>query len=343
VIGLLGAVIGVEAIYYMREVGLSGDDYTGLLTIPAGIGLMVLGAVTLWRTRRVTGARPWRYGRRLLLLAGAAIGLQLFVMPIGYSYVTTHTARAVVPEPHLGTAHEDVSFKTSDGLTLRGWYVPSRNGAAVIVFPGRKGPQRQARMLARHGYGVLVFDRRGEGQSEGDPNAFGWGGYRDVNAAVAFLRARPDVDRNRIAGIGLSVGGEMMLEAAARGASLAAVVAEGAGARMVAEEVEDVEGANKVLAGLLYGTSTATLTVLSGERPPTNLVDLMPRIAPRPVFLIEAEHGEVGHKLPEYFAAARAPKLSWTVPRGGHTGAIDAMPQEYERRVVGFLEEALGR
>ena len=46
-------------------------------------------------------------------------------------------------------------------------------------------------MLARHGYGVLLFDRRGEGESDGEPNAFGWGGDRDVKAAVDFLQARP--------------------------------------------------------------------------------------------------------------------------------------------------------
>ena len=42
-------------------------------------------------------------------------------------------------------------------------------------------------MLARHGYGVLLFDRRGEGRSDGDPNAWGWGGDRDVKAAAAWL------------------------------------------------------------------------------------------------------------------------------------------------------------
>ena len=71
-------------------------------------------------------------------------------------------------------------------------------------------------MLARHGYGVLLFDRRGQGESGGDPHAFGWEGEKDVKAAVAFLQRRPDVDPERIGGLGLSVSGEMMLHAAAR-------------------------------------------------------------------------------------------------------------------------------
>ena len=68
----------------------------------------------------------------------------------------SHVGRAVVPPNRLGVAYENVSFTTSDGLKLEGWYVPSKNGAAVIAFPGRNGSQRQTRMLARHGYGVLL-------------------------------------------------------------------------------------------------------------------------------------------------------------------------------------------
>ena len=93
-------------------------------------------------------------------------------------------------------------------------------------------------MLARHGYGVLLFDRRGEGKSDDEPNSWGWGGTKDVKAAVAYLQRRPDVQPNRIGGLGLSVGGEMMLDAASNTKSLAAVVSEGAGARMFTEEMD---------------------------------------------------------------------------------------------------------
>ena len=121
------------------------------------------------------------------------------------AYVVTHTA-AVVPTPNLGAAHEDVTFTTSDGLRLEGWFIPSRNGATVIAFPGRSGPQKHTRLLVKHGYGVLLFDRRGEGASEGDPNTFGWVGDRDLHAAIDYLRSRRDVDPERIGAIGLSVG-----------------------------------------------------------------------------------------------------------------------------------------
>src|SRR5829696_10185324 len=147
VFGVLGIAGGIEGFHYAREVGPSGDDFTGLLSLPAGLMLLGLGAVTLWRTRRTEGSLWWRYPRRALLgLAGLVVALM--VVTAGYGYVTTHVGRAVVPPNHLGVAYEDVKFTTGDGLELEGWYVPSKNGAAVIAFPGRNGPQAKTRMLA---------------------------------------------------------------------------------------------------------------------------------------------------------------------------------------------------
>src|SRR5688572_27473584 len=57
-VGLFGIVAGTEAVYYTSEVGPSGDDFTGLLSIPAGLGLLGLGATTLWRGRRLDQSRP---------------------------------------------------------------------------------------------------------------------------------------------------------------------------------------------------------------------------------------------------------------------------------------------
>ena len=63
------------------------------------------------------------------------------LLPTALSYVVTHVSRAHVPEARLGVPYERVELETSDGLRLRGWYVPSRNGAAVIAFPGRSSAQ----------------------------------------------------------------------------------------------------------------------------------------------------------------------------------------------------------
>jgi hypothetical protein len=252
-LGLLGIAIGAgEAGYYSLKGGPSGDDYTGLLAIPAGLLLVCVGAATLWRTRRTDDGLARRYLRRFLLLVAAALVLGFIVFPLSLSYVFTHVSRTGVPPARLGAAHENVVFRTSDGLTLRGWYVPSRNGAAVIAFPGRHGPQKQARMLVRHGYGVLLFDRRGEGKSDGDPNAFGWAMDIDLKGAAAFLQHRPDVEPNRIGGIGLSVGGEMLLQAAAESNVFRAVVSERRRSLVSRESREAAEGGHAVGARRLF-------------------------------------------------------------------------------------------
>ena len=239
--GVFGVLGGIEAVHYTRAVGPSGDDYTGLLSLLSGLVLIGVGGVTLWRSRHRDDRLWWRYGRRALLAFGAAVVAFVVVFPLAISYVVTHASRATVPAADLGAPYEKVAFTTDDGLRLEGWYIRSRNGAAVISFPGRASSQKRAKLLARHGYGVLLFDRRGEGESEGDPNLFGWEGERDVHAAVRFLQGRPDVDPERIGGIGLSVGGEMMIAAAAESTALKAIVSEGASGRSVRDIVANPE------------------------------------------------------------------------------------------------------
>jgi hypothetical protein len=341
--GILGIAAGIEAFHYTREVGPSGDDFTGLLALPAALTMLVIGGAELWRTRRTEGSLWWRYPRRGLIGVAAALGGFLVVMA-GMGYVTTHVGRAVVPADRLGVAHEDVSFTTADGLELHGWYVPSRNGAAVISFPGRNGSQKQARMLARHGYGVLLFDRRGEGESDGEPNSWGWGGDADVKAAIAYLQGRPDVDDDRIGGIGLSVGGEMMIETAAETDELRAVVSDGAGARSIAEEMDyELAAVDKALGTLVSLSKTAGIAISSNQLPPDNLKDLAAR-AKAPLLLIAAPNSGHGEELNRGYARAAGDAATlWELPEARHVGGIDSRPAEYEQRVIGFFDRELAR
>jgi uncharacterized protein len=338
-VGIFMIVMGAgEAGYYTREDGPSGDDFTGLLMIPAGVLLAGVGLVTLWRSRK-GGSIVRRYGRRVALGLGFLVTLPFVMYPLAESYIVTHSGRTFVPTPQLGARYEEVSFTTSDGLRLHGWFVPPKNGATVISFPGRKGPQKPARLLADHGYGVLLFDRRGEGESDGDPNLLGWEGTRDLEAAVAYLKTRPEVDQQRIGGIGLSVGGEMMLQEAAETDGIKAVVSEGAGVRSVREAVH-VDGAEKMAYAWLFGLTTLGTTVFTSNLPPRSLTDLSAQIT-EPVLFIHATPGGGGETLTEkYYEAAKGPKEYWAAP-GGHTGAMDAAPEEYERRVVGFFDRHL--
>jgi fermentation-respiration switch protein FrsA (DUF1100 family) len=339
-LGFFGLVTAVEAVYYSAKVGASGDDYTGFLGVPAGVLLIGIGVWTLWRTRKRQDSLRRRSLRGLLYVLGVVLVSVFVLYAVAESYVVTHVARAVVPPAKLGAHHEEVQFTTEDGLRLHGWYVPSENGATVIAFPGRSGPQRQTRMLVRHGYGVLLFDRRGEGESDGDPNTLGWAGVKDLRAAIEFLRARDEVDPNRIGGIGLSVGGELLLQAAAESDALKAVVSEGAGIRSVREALES-PAAESVFAVPVWTVTTAATTIFSNTAPPPNLRDLVARIAPRSVFFIYAEKGAGGEQLSaDYYEAAGEPKSLWET-EGGHTGGIETHPDEYEQRVVSFFDRAL--
>jgi dienelactone hydrolase len=338
--GYLGVVAGTEAVYYTVEVGPSGDDFTGLLSIPAGLVLVGLGIVTLWRSRRRDDRLWWRYGRRLLLAVLTLVLVAFVFFPFVFSYVITHVARAHVPAPDLGAPYEDVELETSDGLLLKGWYIESQNGAAVISFPGRAGSQSRARMLADHGYGVLLFDRRGEGESEGDPNLLGWEGERDIHAAVGFLQSRPDVDPGKIGGVGLSVGGEMMIVAAAESGALKAIMIEGASGRSVRDDWANGGARWDVLVGRAIFTAASALN--SSDLPPSDLKSLVPTI-PGSVLFVYGERGQPEERPANegWYEQARGHKEIWEVPGSKHMAGIEAQPQEYERRVVGFFDRTL--
>jgi alpha/beta superfamily hydrolase len=353
--GLLpaGAVVGVAVVFPRLRPGaravaalvcgslaiVAGVADGGLLGLAVGVALLGLGATVLWRSRRTDGRR---YARRALLAAAAVLGAYFVVLPLALAIVINHKARSAVEPADLGVPYRAISLTTEDGLTLAGWYAPSHNGAAVIVFPGRKGPVRHARLLARHGYGVLMLDRRGEGESEGDYNARGWGGEPDLEAAIDYLADRADVESGRIGGLGLSVGGELLLQTAARDERLHAVVSEGAGRQSLADQLQtpDVPKAVRWLSPMTM--ETAAGVVLANRMPPEGLVDVIPRIAPRPVLLISGGRGNADEELNSAYRDAGGSTVThWEIAQAGHTGGLAAAPVEYERRVVGFFDEAL--
>jgi dienelactone hydrolase len=339
--GFFGVLSGSEAAYYLLNGGPSGDDFTGILAGLGGFVLLVCGAVTLWRSRRRHDSPRRRYLRRFAIAAGALALGAIVLFPTAIAYVVTHTARAHVPAANLGETPEEVSFTTADGLRLEGWFVPTRNGATVIAVPGRSGPQKHARMLIRHGYGVLLFDRRGEGASEGDPNGFGWVGDRDLHAAAAYLRGRPDVDPRRIGAIGLSVGGEMLIHAAAHSDAFKAIVSEGASGQSVRD---DFANGHRLESFLGVVANTVAVALFTNTLPPPSLKGEVSKIAPAPVFFIYGEKGQGGaERKPNnlFYAAAQEPKQIWEVPSSQHIAGIRTQPAEYERRVIAFLDNAL--
>jgi pimeloyl-ACP methyl ester carboxylesterase len=337
VLGVVALVWGGLAFAVATAEGLTVGRMTGFLLVPAGAALLALAARSLWLSRR---PGRFRYLRAALYAVIGLLAIYWVILPLGLAAYATHRPRVTVsPQVEELPQYEEVMLRTADGVSLYAWYIPSQNGAAVITFP-RETTLPHAAMLARHGYRVLLLDLRGYGRSEGDPNAFGWGSSRDVDAAVAYLDARPDVDRAGVGGLGLSVGGEQMIEAAAGNTGLKAVVSEGAGERSVRESL--IRGPRGYLAVPAMAVQTATLAVLTGEAPPASLEHLAAQVAPRALFLIYAEEGGGGEELnTDYYDAAGRPKEIWMVEGSGHIGGLAEAPEEYERRVTGFFDEFL--
>jgi uncharacterized protein len=341
--GALAVANGGSHVAHVASDGVAAADVTGLLAAAAGVALLGLSVAIPWRHRgeRMTSAGR-RWGTRALVSVGAFLGVALVLGPAGMGVVSAHKGReAVGPRP--GAAYADVSFRSSDGLRLAGWYRPSRNGAAVLVVHGggsdRRGAVRHARMLARHGYGVLLYDARGRGESDGAPNDYGWGWPKDVAGALAFLHGRPDVDPRRIGALGLSTGADVLIQAAAQRHDIAALVADGAAAgsfedwhRLRGNEIGALPG--RVLFTTLRGVST------DGPGPP--LEDLVRRLR-SPTLLISAGRSEERdfNVLYDRAAGADAPVAHWNLPWARHTRGISQAPALYERRVVAFLDASL--
>ena len=318
------------------------DDW---LVVPLALLAIVLltGAGLALRERRRAASRAWRWGRRLLTVGAAFVLLFFVVAPIGGAVWLTQAPRKHVDPNALSLAHEDVSLHTRDGVRLAAWYVPSRNGAAVVVVHGgggtREGSVRHTLMLARHGYGVLLYDARGNGESAGRHDAMGWTWEPDVDAAVTWLSHRRDVDPQRIAALGISTGAEAVLQTAAHDPRIAAVVSDGAIARNLAE-TRQLEGADEVQAVPFYGLMFATLRLFTDHPQPPPLQRLVPSIAPRPVLLIASGEGTERTMNRAYHRAAPASEL-WELPAVEHTHGLRDQPVRYERRVTTFLDQAL--
>jgi hypothetical protein len=168
--------------------------------------------------------------------------------------------------------------------------------------------------------------------------AIGWAKH-----ATHAERDRLSLDQVLGGGLGLSVGGELLLQAAARDAGLRAFASEGAGLRSAAEQKHMPGAPPEPLRWIAPITmETAAGVVLSDHAPPADLADLMPRISPRPVLLIRGMQGNGDEALNRAYRDASGPTSTlWEIPNAGHTGGISAAPAEYERTVVGFFDRTL--
>jgi dienelactone hydrolase len=340
--GVLAALNGGRHGHHiLNEGGLSGHDMTGVLALAAGVALVGLAAWIPFRHRGEGASTPARrWAIRVLMLPAAFLAVSFVFMPVGMAIVDIHSLPRAIGSPP-DAAYQTVSFTASDGVDLEGWYRPSQNGASVLMISGgggnRRSTLRHARMLVRNGYGVLVYDPRGSGNSEGTVNSYGWGWEKDAAAALDFLARRDDVEPGRVGALGLSTGADIAIDIAARRNDVKAVVADGSAA-IGYEDIKAYtdDSLTRAPMWLLF----KTIEVIQGRSgPKASLADQLARsMAPHLIVSAgkpEKQWGEL------YDKAGGARSELWHLPKASHTAALKQFPEAYETRVVSFLDRNL--
>jgi len=281
-------------------------------------------------------------------LLGVIIFLPLVNLLVG---IFPPTVKTLDDPAHYGLPYEDVSFTTSDGLTLRGWFIPAAvdgpTGKKATILVGHGYPFDKANIL-RHGrflhttFHLLFFDFRYFGDSDGAYTTAGLLETRDVEAAVAYLKQREDVDPARIGALGFSMSAAAFI--VCRSTDIRAIVADSAYAsleKLIARQFFFLPGPlkwpfvalSKLWAHLLLGLDIQ-------QAAPMDAV----RTLQTPLLLI---HGDADSQIPAHhtkeIAANADPSLTelWIVPGADHGFAHAQEGTRYEARVMQFFLQHL--
>jgi len=288
------------------------------------------------RTRK--GFRLKRLLKWTGILLLAAVLIIYLLLPAGLGIYVVLPVRAYVGYPPPGFA--EVTLQAEDGVELKAWHRPAQNGAAIILLHGasssRESVRSHAEMLARHGYGVLMVDLRGHGESQGKMNRLGWQGTLDVGAAVQFLEGRSEVQA--MGGLGISLGAEVLLGAASQYLAITAIAADGA-TRRSTEELLALESERPLVRNFTARVMYATVRLFSGQKPPKPLLDSMVAAGSTRFLFIAGGGNELEVAFNEMFAETLGNRADlWIAAQAEHVQAFNDYPAEYEQRVIAFFD-----
>ena len=333
--------------------------------------IIVVFTIIIWRLWRSMkkraqsgpAPRPGTLGGKLRFavvyvskLLGVGIGTFLaiaLVVMIERNILSVITESAPTPSQvtvpaDLSFDVEEVTFLSEDGLRMAGWYVPPENGALVILLHGYGGNRTamiwHADRLTEAGYGVLMYDERASGESEGTYRSYGWEDPRDVAGALSFLKDKPGVDPGKIGIAGCSIGGQIALQGAAYYPQIGAVWADGS-STVRAQDIS--KPTNPIYALLVAGNYMLDwmFEVKLGIDAPTPMIEIIGDIAPRPIMLVGSGIpfpfvGSEGDHLAYYAQYAGDNAELWVLPDAGHCGGPGVRPEEYSARMVEFFDSA---
>jgi dipeptidyl aminopeptidase/acylaminoacyl peptidase len=277
------------------------------------------------------------------LLMCASLGVAFLLGARSYQsarYLAEATSPSVLLKDPAGTGVpplQSISFDYQ-GLRIAGWYVPSRNRAAVVLCHGvhtdRAAMLPEIRLLAQAGFGVLAFDWPGLGESQG---AIRWDSQAKhaLTAAIDWLTGKAQIDANRIGGLGFSIGGFVMTQVAAEDTRLRAVVIESA-----ATEFDTYMRIHYSKWGPLSLWPARLAVRQAGVFEAGNsAIGHIAEIAPRAVFIIgQTDDPNVpGSMVEALAAAARSPKQLWLISGSQHGQYEQVAGTEYPQRLAAFF------
>jgi uncharacterized protein len=235
-----------------------------------------------------------------------------------------------------------VRFTSKDAISIAGWYVPSRNRAAVILTHGTSADRShllpEMTALANAGFGVLAFDWPGNGQSSGEIH---WNHIERnaLTAAADWLVARSDVDPQRVGVLGFSFGGYVTAQVVPSDTRFAAVVLEATPPSMDAymDHAHDKWGP--------LSRWPATVALRRAGVPENDIVpeEIIANVAPRAMLFIGGDLDTIvpQEMVADLYEAARPPKDIWIIPGAHHGDYTKVAGAQYSGRLVRFYSEHL--
>ena len=244
---------------------------------------------------------------------------------------------------------EPVRFQATDGLWLSGWKIMAQAQAPWIILCHGLGANRSdlldiAAALSRAGYNLLVFDFRAHGESQGRVTSFGWREQRDLEGALAFLGRQPEIPERPYGVFGISMGGAVAVMVAARDERLGAVAVDSIYPNLEESIAHHIKLLYRLprIPFLLFVSSTYRIRFGVWPRQMSPL-DAVSHISPRALLVI---HGGSDPRMPKddatrLFEAAQEPKQLWIIEEADHLGGLQADPETYLQKLVGFFDSCL--
>lgn len=290
------------------------------------------------------------------LLAAALVAIVLAAAAL-WELARRPAVAWATPVRHLGaeTAFhpraESLALRTRDGLQVRAWLLHPDPSAlrvpAVILLHGLSGNRDSmaghATLLARLGYASLALELRAHGASDGTHTTFGLDEVEDVRSAVEALTHRADIDGQRLALLGHSLGAVVAVQAASQIEAIRAVVAESVflGPRAIAPAM--IRGLTARPPIPSVGAVMWMMARVTGR--PVGRIDLatlVPSMRQPMLFVHGTADGIVPIAQSERLATLAGDRAQhYWVKGAGHSNLSTSDASEYERRLSAFLRAAL--